>query len=189
MRGFTAPSQFVGAIVKTKFGVFASVESDEGLYQIIWSEPTARLEKLRDSLVQRFGDVQFAKSSDATVLLDRYFEGEAIDFQQVELNLNRLTPFRRLVTQACRNIPIGSTASYAELAKRAGSPGAARAVGSTMANNPWPIIVPCHRVFASGGQIGGYSAPGGLSSKRELIERELKMLAGRKSMQGAEVSR
>ncbi len=73
---------------------------------------------------------------------------------------------------ACRRIPWGQTRSYAQLAAVAGRPGAARAVGSVMAKNRVPLVVPCHRVIASSGQLGGYSAPQGLSLKRRLLAME-----------------
>jgi O-6-methylguanine DNA methyltransferase len=69
-------------------------------------------------------------------------------------------------------VPPGVTLSYSELAKRAGSPGAARAVGQAMARNPIPLLVPCHRVLAAGGRIGGFTAPGGLESKAKLLTLE-----------------
>ena len=76
------------------------------------------------------------------------------------------------VIAACRRIPWGETRSYGDLATECGSPGAARAVGSVMAKNRYPLIVPCHRVLAAGGDIGGYSAADGLVMKRRLLAAE-----------------
>jgi len=81
-----------------------------------------------------------------------------------------LTPFTRAVLDACRAIRPGRTASYGELAAVAGSPGAARAVGQAMHRNPTPILVPCHRVLAAGGAIGGFTP--GLELKRRLFAHE-----------------
>jgi methylated-DNA-[protein]-cysteine S-methyltransferase len=81
-----------------------------------------------------------------------------------------LTPFTRAVLDACRAIPPGRTASYGELAVIAGSPGGARAVGQAMHRNPTPILVPCHRVTAAGGDIGGFTP--GLDLKRRLFAHE-----------------
>jgi methylated-DNA-[protein]-cysteine S-methyltransferase len=111
----------------------------------------------------------------ATELIDmlrRYSEGEPVDFSEVPLALDHLTPFGRRVVAACRRIPWGLTRSYGELAAECGSPGAARAVGSVMAKNRYPLIVPCHRVLAAGGELGGYSAPDGLNMKRRLLAME-----------------
>ena len=69
-------------------------------------------------------------------------------------------------------MPRGSTVTYGELAARVGAPKAAQAVGAAMARNPWPIVVPCHRVLAAGGRLGGFSAPGGARTKRRLLRME-----------------
>jgi len=105
-------------------------------------------------------------------MLYRYAEGDAVDFSEVPLALEHLTPFGRRVIAACRAIPWGQTKSYGELAVECDSPGAARAVGSVMAKNRYPLIVPCHRVLAAGGELGGYSAPDGLAMKRRLLAME-----------------
>jgi methylated-DNA-[protein]-cysteine S-methyltransferase len=104
--------------------------------------------------------------------LQAYAEGSPDDFRDVPLQLHGVTPFQRRVYLACRRIPYGDTCSYAELARRAGSARAARAVGNIMASNRLPIILPCHRVVGSGGHLGGYSAPGGLKTKRRLLRLE-----------------
>ncbi len=103
--------------------------------------------------------------------------GEQIDLSHLPLYELGRTPFQRRVIAACRQIPWGQTCSYGELAKAAGNPGAARAVGTVMSKNPVPLIVPCHRVLAAGGKLGGYSARQGLSMKRRLIEMEAASLA------------
>jgi methylated-DNA-[protein]-cysteine S-methyltransferase len=110
--------------------------------------------------------------SDLICKLSRFADGEPVDFSNVPLALNHLTSFARHVVSACRRIPWGQTRSYGELAAECGSPGAARAVGSVMAKNRYPLIVPCHRVLAAGGEIGGYSAPDGLKMKRRLLDAE-----------------
>jgi methylated-DNA-[protein]-cysteine S-methyltransferase len=99
-------------------------------------------------------------------------EGEPDDFADVEVNLDHLTPLGQRIASACRCIPWGQTRSYGELAEIARRPGAARAVGRVMSQNRTPLVVPCHRVIASGGKLGGYSAPQGLSAKRRLLAIE-----------------
>lgn len=94
-----------------------------------------------------------------------------LDFDDIEIDVADLTAFQKKVTDACRQLAFGETASYGELAERVGHPGAARAVGSVMSRNRFPIIVPCHRVLSSGG-LGGYSSPRGTSTKRDLLEIE-----------------
>jgi methylated-DNA-[protein]-cysteine S-methyltransferase len=104
--------------------------------------------------------------------LRRFAEGDPVDFSAVRLELDHLTPFGRRVVAACRRIRWGKVRSYGELAAQCGSPGAARAVGTVMAKNRFPLVVPCHRVLASGGALGGYSAPDGLQMKRRLLTME-----------------
>jgi len=104
--------------------------------------------------------------------LQRFAEGEAVDFSDVPLALDHLTPFARRVVAACRRIRWGQTRAYGDLAIECGAPGAARAVGSVMAKNRFPLVVPCHRVLAAGGALGGYSAPDGLRMKRRLLAME-----------------
>ena len=96
----------------------------------------------------------------------RYAGGEPVAFPDA-LDLSATTPFQRAVWQATREIPYGQTRSYGWLAARVGRPRAARAVGQAMAANPWPIIVPCHRVVSSDGRLGGYG--GGLDMKERLL--------------------
>lgn len=101
--------------------------------------------------------------------LRRYGRGEPVAFPDV-LDFDGVSPFQRAVWQATRDIPRGQTCSYGELAARVGRPGGARAAGQAMARNPWPIVVPCHRVVASDGGLGGYG--GGLDMKRRLLRLE-----------------
>jgi methylated-DNA-[protein]-cysteine S-methyltransferase len=91
------------------------------------------------------------------------------------------TPFQRRVWEELRRIPFGATWSYAELARRIGRPGASRAVGSANGRNPFAIVVPCHRVIASDGTLGGYG--GGLDRKEWLLPRTQRLVATRLSVE------
>jgi methylated-DNA-[protein]-cysteine S-methyltransferase len=104
--------------------------------------------------------------------LCRFAAGEQVDFSAVRLDTNHLTPFGRRVVAECRRIRSGQVRTYGQLAAKCGKPGAARAVGSVMAKNRFPLIVPCHRVLGAGGSLGGYSAPEGLQMKRRLLAME-----------------
>ena len=104
--------------------------------------------------------------------IQAYLAGKKTDFSSIALDLGSVAPFHRKVYGATRAIGWGRTASYGEIAARAGSKGAARAVGQALARNPISIIVPCHRILASGGKAGGFSAYGGLSTKRNLLALE-----------------
>ena len=101
-----------------------------------------------------------------------YAQGRRDDFLDIELDDCQSTPFQQRVIAACRRIPWGKTLSYSELALRAGSPNAARAVGNVMAHNRIPLIVPCHRVVGASGALGGFSSPNGLDTKRRLLALE-----------------
>ena len=104
----------------------------------------------------------------------RYFAGELIDFSDYEVDLSELTEFQRKVLEEVRNIPYGKTITYQELACRIGSEGAARAVGGAVAKNPYPIIIPCHRVVSSSG-IGGFcgeTCGEKVELKRKMLEME-----------------
>lgn len=104
--------------------------------------------------------------------LQAYARGARDDFKDVPVLLDGLTDFAQGVVKSCRGIGYGRTLSYGQLAAKAGSPGAARAVGSVMAKNRIPLVIPCHRVVASAGAIGGFSAPSGIGMKRRLLDLE-----------------
>ena len=82
------------------------------------------------------------------------------------------TPFQRRVYEAVLRIPRGQVRTYAQIARSIGNPKAARAVGQALKRNRWAPQIPCHRVVASAGRLGGYSGPGGLERKKELLGQE-----------------
>jgi methylated-DNA-[protein]-cysteine S-methyltransferase len=116
--------------------------------------------------------------------LQEFARGEPTDFSDLVVETPGATSFQRRVIDACRTIPWGETLSYGQLARLAGRPGAARAVGSVMSANRLPLVVPCHRVVAAGGGLGGYSAPQGLAMKRRLLAAEQKVHASRELITG-----
>ena len=104
--------------------------------------------------------------------LQDYALGREVSFDEFQLELPDRTPFRDKVLAATRRLKYGETTTYGDLARRVGHPGAARAVGTVMSSNRFPIIIPCHRVLASGNKIGGYTCPAGLDMKVKLLEME-----------------
>jgi methylated-DNA-[protein]-cysteine S-methyltransferase len=98
-----------------------------------------------------------------------YFEGKEVTFRE-PLDPGIGTLFQRRVWAATRAIPRGKTRTYGDIARLVGSPGAARAVGQAMAHNPWPVIVPCHRVVGHDGRLTGFG--GGVAMKRQMLEME-----------------
>lgn len=101
--------------------------------------------------------------------LDEYFGGRRSAFD-LAVDWSPMRDFQRRVLRATAAIPFGGHASYGEVAERAGNPRAFRAAGTALGRNPIPIVIPCHRVWAAGGKLGGYT--GGLERKRALLELE-----------------
>jgi len=129
-----------------------------------------RLELPADPCEEHEADRRLAQ--DVLARLLRFADGEEVDFSDVSVAEDHLTPFGRRVVRACRAIGWGEVRTYGELAAAAGARGAARAVGQVMAGNRTPLVVPCHRVIASNGGLGGFSAPEGLAMKRRLLNLE-----------------
>ena len=100
-------------------------------------------------------------------------EGGNVDLTEITLDMSHVSPYNRRLYQAIRAIPPGHTRTYGDIAADLGEPGAARAVGRAMGQNPWPIIVPCHRVVAANGKTGGFSAFGGVTTKLRLLAIEM----------------
>ncbi|MDP8912963.1 MAG: methylated-DNA--[protein]-cysteine S-methyltransferase [Pseudomonadota bacterium] len=138
--------------------------------------PEASEAGLRASLKRRFpgsGEADpppFVQAAVEAVV--RLLSGKAEDFSGLALDMEDLPAFDRSVLEETRRIPCGETRTYGEIAFALASPGAARAVGRALGRNPLPIIIPCHRVLAASGRSGGFSAPGGASTKLRILEIE-----------------
>ena len=111
------------------------------------------------------------KLEDATQQVGEYLRGERRAFQ-LSVDLSGMTPFQQTVLDEVAKVPRGEVVTYGELAKRIGKPRAARAVGQALGRNPVPIVVPCHRVIASNGSLGGYSGRRGVETKEALLTLE-----------------
>ena len=159
------------ASIETDWGEAAIAAGDEGLCRF-WM-PMADPEQLEEILAAD----GFAARPTPRLLpelqsaIRRYFAGEPMRFD-CRLDLRGFTPFSQRVLRACHNLDYGEAVSYAELARRAGRPRAARAVGTVMSRNPIPLIVPCHRVIRSDGGLGGFGGPEGVGLKRRLLGLE-----------------
>ena len=138
--------------------------------------PEANDLETRERLLRRFPsaresppppDVQ--RAVDGVVAL---LHGEASDLSSVALDMDRVPAFHRRVYEVARTIPPGATLSYGEIAARLGDPRSARDVGQALGQNPFAIVVPCHRVVAAGGKVGGFSATGGVKMKLRLLSIE-----------------
>jgi methylated-DNA-[protein]-cysteine S-methyltransferase len=163
----------------TAFGVCGIAWSDRGIVRLVLPEATPEDTETR---LRRQGRVDARVKPPAWVAaavgaVQGYFSGSEVDFSRLRLDLSGQPEFERRVYEALRAIGWGSTTTYGGLAQRAGSPGAARAVGRAMARNPVPVIVPCHRVLAAGGAVGGFSAHGGVATKQRMLALERVTLA------------
>jgi len=151
----------------TALGRCAVVWSHAGIARVLlpvrWAQPGPAFEEAAD--VPPF--VRLAIEGMVAVMA-----GGSPDLGSVPLDERGIDPFRRAVHAATRDIAPGTTRSYGEIARAIGRPDGARDVGAALARNPFPIIVPCHRVVAANGALTGFSAPGGLATKRRMLELE-----------------
>ena len=163
---------------------FALFETAIGWCGIAWNGrgiagvqlPEADEQHTRKRMLQRFSAAGEAIPppeirrvvENIVVLLD----GEPSDLSDAELDMDGVPPFNRRVYEVARSIPPGGTLSYGQVAASLGAPGAALAVGQALGQNPFPILVPCHRVLAAGGKIGGFSAHGGTATKQRMLTLE-----------------
>lgn len=151
-------------------GWIALVGTSKGLRRLsLKPTPQEALDDLGADLDQSVNDP--SSFTEVQRCIERYFQGDSGVLDEIELDLSGAPPFFSAAWQACRSIPPGETRSYAWLASEAGSPLAMRAAGQAMARNRFPLIIPCHRVIASDGDLRGYGA-GGLRVKAELLQRE-----------------
>lgn len=163
---------------------FALFDTAIGRCGIAWSErgiagvqlPGASDRETRARLIRRFPDARedppppSVRTAIAGVVA--LLRGEPSELDAVTLDMDGVPSFDRRVYEAARAIPPGATLSYGEVAVRIGAPGGSRDVGQALGRNPFAIIVPCHRVLAANGKVGGFSAPGGVKTKLRLISSE-----------------
>jgi O-6-methylguanine DNA methyltransferase len=165
-------------------GGFVLFDTAIGACGIAWGErglvgvqlPEASEARTRARMRRRFPDAREApplphvqRAIEGIVAL---LSGETRDLAAVGLDMDGVPPFDRRVYELARTILPGATLSYGDIAARLGAPGEARAVGEALGRNPFPIIVPCHRVLAAGGKVGGFSAHGGIATKLRLLSIE-----------------
>lgn len=159
----------------TAIGSCAIAWSDRGVTSVWLPEQTdhqtrARVARRFPHIIESAPPPVVSHAIDGIVAL---LEGEARDLTDIPLDFDDAVPqFHRRVYDVTRTIKPGTTLSYGEIAERVGEPDAARAVGQALGRNPIPIIVPCHRVLAANGKVGGFSARGGVRTKLRLISSE-----------------
>ena len=154
---------------------FALFETPIGLCGIVWNSrgvtglqlPEATAERMRARIRRRWSDI--TESIDRILAL---LQGEAVDLGDIALDLEATPDFHRRVYEVARTIPPGQTMTYGEIARKLGVPHESREVGQALGRNPVAIIVPCHRVLGADGKMGGFSANGGVATKRRILEIE-----------------
>lgn len=159
-------------IFDTALGAFGIGWTDTGVarLQLPGLAPDALVER-----INRDGAGPGDPSRAIAAVIDRiedYAEGEKVDFADVPLDLRAVSDFNRRCYALLLDIGWGETTSYGALARQLGDVGLSRAVGAAMGANPVPLIIPCHRVLASDGKAGGFSAPGGAEAKRRMLALE-----------------
>jgi len=150
--------------VDTPYGKLLLVAGPDGLRRVAFES-----EGFDEVLASMGGDAHPGSLDHIRTQLEEYFDGKRSHFD-IELDLDGIGGFRRRALEVMAAIPYGETRTYRELADAAGNPDAVRAAGGACATNPWPVIVPCHRVLRTGGGLGGYL--GGLDMKRGLLDLE-----------------
>jgi len=174
MIGWLEMSEYGHALFDTAIGWCGLVWGPAGLIGVLL--PEAGPAATRARLTRRYPDApeapppapERAAIEGMTALL----AGEARDLTFIELDLARVGDFERGVYAVARAIVPGQTLTYGEVAAKLGDKRLARAVGQALGANPWPIVVPCHRVLAADGKAGGFSAPGGLQTKARMLSIE-----------------
>lgn len=163
---------------------FALFETPIGPCAIAWTAtgiaglqlPGADAAATRERFLRRFPEAaEAAVPPGVRRAMDRILallSGEKIDLADLPLDLDAVPEFHRRVYEIARGTPPGHTTTYGEIARRLGAPEAAREVGQALGRNPIAIIVPCHRVLAADGRMGGFSATGGVATKRRILEIE-----------------
>lgn len=173
--GYDAPMSTYGYVLfTTSIGPCGIVWGRQGIVGV--QLPENREAETRTRLLRRFPSAEEASPPPAIrrALEDiaALLHGDARDLRQLPLDMTAVPPFHRQVYEVARDIAPGQTLTYGEIARRLGVPGAARAVGQALGRNPFALIVPCHRVLAAGGRIGGFSARGGVPLKVRLLAIE-----------------
>jgi methylated-DNA-[protein]-cysteine S-methyltransferase len=162
------------ALFDTPVGTCAVLWGPQGIVGLCLPEADAQSLRLRVS--RRHPGAEEAKPLPGIDLairdIVRLLGGEPVNLSRVSLDMSGVPEFDRRVYEIARGVPPGSIITYGEIAVRLGDPGASRAVGQALGRNPFPIVVPCHRVLAAKGRTGGFSARGGVGTKLRMLTIE-----------------
>ncbi|RUV82004.1 methylated-DNA--[protein]-cysteine S-methyltransferase [Mesorhizobium sp. M1A.F.Ca.IN.022.07.1.1] len=162
------------AVLETVIGFMGIAWSEKGLIRLCLPERSREAVERR---LFRHAGVSTSTEQPQWVVeliasIKAYAAGEDVDFSGVPVDLDGVDDFRLAIYDAARQLGFGETTTYGELAKRAGHAGLARETGAALGANPVPLVIPCHRILAAGGKIGGFSATGGSATKEKMLAME-----------------
>ena len=160
-------------IFQTKWGYFGLAGTEKAVCRTIL--PLEKAETVKSLILKEFPDAQLDKNLFKNLQKEiiAYFEGKKVNFStDIPVYLNGSGEFSHKILNTCRTITYGQTTTYADLAQKAKHPNASRAAGSALAKNPIPLIIPCHRIIRTDGNMGGFTAPGGINLKKRLLLHE-----------------
>jgi methylated-DNA-[protein]-cysteine S-methyltransferase len=158
-------------IASTPVGALWVAVSERGLVAVEFGTPESEFRRRVERRVRARAQRAVGPTDEARRQVTEYLQGARTEFT-VPVDLHSLTAFQQSVLQAARAVPRGQVSTYGQIARRIGRPKAARAVGQALGSNPVPIVIPCHRVLASDGRLGGYSGRGGIRTKQKLLQLE-----------------
>lgn len=159
-------------IFRTQWGWFGLLDNGRGLMRTCL--PVAHKEAVKNRMLSDIPDAKHSKKTFSTLkkAIKDYYKGTTVDFREVRVCLEDLSEFQQKVLTALRSVTYGNRITYGQLAELAGSPRGGRAVGTVLAENPLPLIIPCHRVIKSDGAPGFFSAAGGTQTKIRMLKME-----------------
>lgn len=162
------------ALFDTPLGPAGIAWGDQGIVGIQLPETEAA--RIRTRLRRRFPTGEEALPSfevqEAIAAIETLLAGEPSDLSAIQLDMRRVPEFAQRVYEIARTVKAGETCTYGQIAAQLGDKLLSRDVGQALARNPYPIVVPCHRVVAAGGKLGGFSAAGGVATKQRLLAIE-----------------
>lgn len=169
------------AVFETALGFIGIAWSDKGLTRLCL--PQRDRAAVEQRLLKHARDVgsevptELSRDAPAWVAdliraITAYAAGDEVDFSAVPVDLSGVDDFRLAIYEAARKLQFGEITTYGELAVRAGHAGLPRETGAALGSNPVPLVIPCHRILAAGGKIGGFSAPGGSATKEKMLKLE-----------------
>lgn len=183
------PSSFV---FETPLGFFALSWSERGVARLVLPEASfsaalRRLAARNEGAATQLADEEALPDGIRRLVaaIQAYASGETVDLSDIAVDLADIDDFRRAIYAAARNLAQGEAVTYGELARRAGHAGMARETGAALGRNPVPLVIPCHRIVAAGGKLGGFSAPGGNATKARLLAHERARVTAPDSVQAS----